>query len=498
MNRKTITITLVASLHPLSSWMRVMAAVLLAGVIVPKALAGGSEEISAGFAFDRFQLTLDEGWRTEAVGPFFYSEHSESNRLWAIPPFFSHWNQPAIESTRTDFLYPLFTDIHYGHESRWQFFQLLGASAGDKPDDGNAKQFNLFPIYFQQRAPDTNLNYTAVVPFYGTIKNRLFRDRIHFVMMPFYVETQKRDVVVDNYFWPFVDTHHGDGMKGWQFWPFVGREHKVVTTQTNGFGDVTSIAGHDHSFYVWPLYLRQDNGIGTDNPEKLRASIPFYVSSHSPQRDATSMLWPFFTVIDDRNRKYHEWQGPWPFVIWTRGEGKHTSRVWPIFSRSRNGTGTQEVDSYVWPLYMYSHLRSEPLDRTRTRVAFYLYSRIEEKNLENGESKIRLDMWPFFTWKHDLNGNERLQVFAPIEPAVPHNTGIEHDWSPLWSVWRAEKNPRTGASSQSLLWNLYRHDVTPTEKNVSVLFGLFQHRSDAEKSRTKLFYFTVFQTPHKR
>ncbi len=62
----------------------------------------------------------------------------------------------------------------------------------------------------------------------------------------------------------------------------------------------------------------------------------------------------------------------------------------------------------------------------------------------------------FFTWHRDFNGNERLQVLAPIEPAVPDNRGIERNWSPLWSLWRAENNPKTGAASQSLLWNLYR------------------------------------------
>ena len=191
--------------------------------------------------------------------------------------------------------------------------------------------------------------------------------------------------------------------------------------------------------------MRQNNGLGTDQAENFRASIPLFAISRSPQRDSTSVLWPLFAWIDDRDKKYHEWQGPWPFVIFTRGEGKHTSRVWPLFSQSHNAT--KENDSYLWPLYIYTRTHSEPLDQRRSRVLFYLYSRLAVKNTETGKERIRLDMWPFFTWHHEFNGNERLQILAPLEPVVPDNPGVERNWSPLWSLWRAEKNPATGAAA---------------------------------------------------
>jgi len=117
-----------------------------------------------------------------------------------------------------------------------------------------------------------------------------------------------------------------------------------------------------------------------------------------------------------------------------------------------------------------------------------------EKNTKTGDYKRRLDMWPFFTWHRDFNGNERLQVLAPIEPAVPDNRGIERNWSPLWSLWRVENNSKTGAASHSLLWNLYRDETAPAHKKVSLLFGLFQYQYDGETRRTKLFYITVLKS----
>ena len=73
------------------------------------------------------------------------------------------------------------------------------------------------------------------------------------------------------------------------------------------------------------------------------------------------MLCPFFTWIDEREKKYHEWQGPWPFVIFARGEGKTTTRVWPLFSQSQNDQ--QESDSCLWPLYRYKALHADPLEQ---------------------------------------------------------------------------------------------------------------------------------------
>jgi hypothetical protein len=315
-------------------------------------------------------------------------------------------------------------------------------------------------------------------------------------MFPLFGETRKRDVVTDNYLFPIVHVRHGDGLTGWQVWPFAGHEHKDVTTQTNGFGDISLVAGHDHLFYFWPFYFKQDNGVGADDPEKIRASIPLFITSRSPQRDSTTVLWPFFTSIDDRAKKYQEWQVPWPFVIFTRGEGKHTSRVFPLFSESHNAI--KESDAYLWPLYTFKRTQAEPLDQQRARWLFYFYDRLSEKNTETGAEKIRLDAWPFFTWHHDFNGDERLQILAPLEPGVPDNPGIEKNWSPLWSLWRAEKNPKASAASQSLLWNLYRRDTAPARKKVSLLFGLFQYQSTEQTEQTRLFYFTVFQTPSKK
>jgi hypothetical protein len=444
---------------------------------------------SARFIFDHFQLTLEQGERTECAGPFYYSQQTTDENTVAYPPFYSCYQNPSVKSHEDEYLYPLLTSLRYGNEWRWQFFQLISFSGGQEQSGVRKDRFTLYPFYFYQRATDTNLDYIALAPFYGHLKNRLFHDEIFFVLFPFYAETRKRDVVTDNYLFPFGHVRHGKVLDGWQVWPFVGSEHKIPTLHTNGFGDVETVAGHKKSFFLWPLHLKQDTGIGTDNPEKFRASIPLYAYSRSPKLDSTTVLWPFFNWYDNREKNYREWQMPWPFIIFARGEGKTTDRVFPIFSQSHNAT--KESDSYLWPLYTFTRTHSDPLDLQHRRVLFYLYSDKVEKNTQTGAQKERLDMWPFFTWHRDFNGNERLQILAPLEPVVPDNRGIERNWSPLWSLWRAESNPRAGGTSRSLLWNLYRAEQWPAHKKVSLLFGLFQYQCDGGNQRTKLFYFTV-------
>jgi hypothetical protein len=450
------------------------------------------EDFSAGPLFDKFKLTLDLGHRTEAIGPFFYDQESDSEKTWVISPLFSHDSNPAVESSEDDFIYPLLTFEHFGTEYRWQFCQLLSFSGGKGPQDFEKRRFTVFPFYFQQRSPDTNENYTALVPFYGHIENRLFRDDIFFVMFPLYSETRKKDVVTDNYLYPFFHLRHGDGLHGWQFWPLVGDEHKDTTVQTNGFGEKVIFGGHDNFFALWPIYFNQTDGIGTDDLEKFRAVLPFYSSLRSPERDSTSVLWPFFEDIDDRGKKYHEWEGPWPFVVVARGEGKTTTRIWPLFSQAHNNS--LESDFYLWPLYKYNRLLAGTLDQERTRILFYLFVSLTEKNTETKAEQRRVDFWPLFTWHRDFNGNSRLQILAPVEPLLPNNRGIERNWSPLWSLWRDEKNPKSGANSQSLLWNFYRRDATPRSKKCSLMFGLFQYQSGSESTGLRLLYIPVFET----
>jgi hypothetical protein len=430
---------------------------------------------------------LVEGKRTEIAGPLVSLEKTSTDSGWTFSPLMSYRKNPGVENTTFDLLYPIVTLDRYGTEYRFQIFQVFSFSGGNNQKQETKRRFTLFPFYFQQRAPDPKDNYTAFLPFYGTLHNRLLRDRVHFIMLPLYVQTTKRHYVTDNYLLPIFHIRRGPGLKGWQFWPVVGAEHKEVTTITNSFKELETIPGHDKFFAAWPLYFRNNIGIGSTNPESQHLILPLYASLKSPARDTTAYGFPLgFTRIENRELNYKEWGAPWPLVMFARGEGKTANRVWPFFGFAKNPT--LESDFVAWPIYKYNRAHAEVLNRERTRILFFLYSDLSEKNTVRGTAFRRRDFWPLFTAREDHNGNTRLQILAPLEPIIPGNTTIERLYSPVWSLWRSEKNAKTGASSQSFLWNLYRRDVSASEKKTTFLFGLFQFRSGDEGKRVRLFY----------
>lgn len=445
----------------------------------------------------RFGLTLAHGERTDVLGPLFYDEASTEHDLTALPPLWSCTRYREIDAKEIDVLYPLLTYDRFGEEYRVQLFQLFSFAGGQNQNSTNAHRFTVFPFYFQQRSPVPAENYTAFLPFYGNLRNRLFRDEIHFVLWPAYVQTRKRDVVTDNFLVPFFHLRHGDGLQGWQFWPLLGAEQKKVTQRTNHWGDVENVGGHDKLFALWPIFSKQTTGLGTTNVNDRLAVLPLFSLQKSALRDSTAAPWPLglsYTV--DREKKYTEWGAPWPLIVFARGEGKTTSRVWPFFSQSHNAT--LQSDFYLWPLYKFNRVHADPLDRERTRILFFLYSDTVERNTETGKAKHRVDAWPFFTFRRDWNGHERSQALALLEPFLPNNKSIERNYSPLWALWRAEKNAVTGAHAESFLWNLYRQDTivatnsatsgSVTNTKGSMLFGLVRWRVTPEGRKAKWFY----------
>lgn len=466
-------------------WRRVAAGLAFcAGILA----AGAAQEAHYGFAYDEHRLTLSAaGTETQIAGPFYYEQAWDTTRLVGCPPFFIREQDPALEMDRWDALYPLVGYTRYGQESRWHIFQFFSFAGGTVQEEQLNKRFTLFPFYFQQRSPIPEENYTAVFPFYGHLKHRLLRDEMNFVMWPGYVQTRKKDVVTDNYLAPFFHVRHGDQLSGWQFWPLVGHEHRDYFTRTNQFDLVEEIGGHDKTFALWPIYGNETTGMGTTNLSRQFSVLPFYNSLRSPARDYTGYLWPFgYSYAVDREKQYTEWTALWPVVDFARGEGKTINRVLPFFSEAR--TATEESDSYLWPVYRYSHVHSEPLDRERVRILFYLYSDIKERNSLTSQSRRQTDLWPLFTQRRDLDGKQRLQVLALLEPWLVGNEKIERAYSPLWALWREEKNPQSGLRTESFLWNLYRGEVSKERKMYSLFFGLFQYESTADGARWRALF----------
>lgn len=469
-----------SSKKPLTLW-------LLAGVVVffwgARANAGEPEY---GPLLHKFPLTLDIGTKTEAAGPFYYREDAENCEQWAVPPFVARRYDKKADKLSWDFLWKAATYDRMGPESKFSLLEMFNTSSSLSLDEEGDRHFTIFPLYFQNRSDNPERNYTAVMPFYGTLRNRLFRDEIHWVMFPLYVQTRKRDVVTDNFVAPFFDVRHGDNLSGWQFWPLIGREHKGLTYKTNVVGEVEEIGPHRKSFYLWPFVMNSHTGIGKPEEEKQQTVLPFYYLERSQARDVTTLLWPFFSWTDDRGAGYREWDFPYPFVMVAKGPGKTGGRFWPLYGQAHSKTlATRFV---LGPLYRSKELNSENLYRFRWRILYFLYDSLDEENTDTGKKSERRGFTPFYFYTKDFNGNSSLQILAPLEPTLPTSDSLRRCLSPLWSIWRSESNPSAGRTSQSFLWNLYRRDTSSETRKSSFLFGLFRWEKRPERRSLQLFY----------
>lgn len=449
------------------------------------------EGFVAGPLYSDFKLTLSPGDRIEAVGPFFSSQHVESQHELVFSPLMSLTRDSKLDYTEFDLGYPVLTYRRYGGEYRFQIFELLSWAGGRSQNRNATHRTTLFPVYFRQHSDqDSSQDYTALLPFYGHIKHRLNRDEIRFIMFPFYAVTQKRDVVTTNYFYPFYHERFGDRLYGRQLWPFVGKEIKGVTYKTNRMDEVEVVGAHEHFFAAFPFYVHNWDGLGTDNPSEMLGMIPFYVRQRSPKRDTTSYGWPFgYNVTDDREKNYQERDFLWPLFVKAWGEGKTELRIFPFYSNAKNPN--IESDWYMWPVYKVNYLHAPPLERQRTRILFFLYSDTTERNTNTLSSKRRIEFFPFYSSNREMNGDQRVQVLSILEPFFPASKSIHRDYSQVYSLWRWERNAKTGATSQSLLWNLYRREAADDSRRVSVLFGLFQRESDSKGSFWRICYFPV-------
>ncbi|MGO8699818.1 MAG: hypothetical protein ACLQVY_19120 [Limisphaerales bacterium] len=455
-------------------------------------LAAGQDETAAGPAYARFSLTLAPGWREEALGPLYYFQTSGEQEQWALPPFFCRTRTGGVDWSEWEVFYPLLDYRRFGTEYRLEIGQLISFNGGESANKEQTRRFTVFPFYFRQSSSNTDLNYTAVAPFYGHLRNRLFRDDIQFFLFPLFSETRKKDRVVDNYLYPIFDRRHGNQMSGWQVWPLIGTERKTPLPETEQAVPDTE-GGHENFFLLWPFYFNNRSGLGTTNASANRTWVPFFSWTRSPPRDETSYGWPFgYCVIHDRAKDYREYDVLWPLFVQARGS-KTVHRYFPFYSRAHNQD--LESDFYAWPIYKFNRLESPPLERRRTRILFFVYSDTIEENKQTKHNKRRIDFWPFFSYHGDPDGNRQWQALAVLEPFFPNNRSIPREYSQVWSLWRAERNSQTDVSSESLLWNLYRHEETPHSKKTSLFFGLFQYQSTPDGGSWRVCYINIGKKP---
>lgn len=431
-------------------------------------------------------LVLEDGQQVQAFGPIWEVESREDQDKWALRPFLSHRFNRAEDHDQWHVLYPLITHNRFGTEWRTQILQWINWGGGEDSQDGAETKQTIFPLYFRKKSPNPEESYWALIPIYGTLKNRLFKKEIHVVFFPLYARTERGDATTHNFLYPFFHLRRGEHLRGFQIFPLLGIERKESQRRIDHWGEPVVDPGHFKAQAAWPLLFYENRGLGTEAPERERIVFPIFRSLRSPDRDATTVLWPFFNHIVDREKGYEEWQLPWPFLVFANGEGKTVRRVFPFFSVARNETHRSSF--FLWPLFKRNRVVDPPLDRQRDRIFFSLFSNTRLTNTQTGATQVRRSIWPLFTTVRDDQGRSRTSALSIMEPLFPTDRDLAWNYSALWTLWKSERNPVTDQARQSALWNLYERERQQESRRTSFLFGLFQRERNETGTSTRIFY----------
>ncbi len=433
----------------------------------------------------------------QGAGPLlFHQPQGDGVDALGFRPFYLRKFNAPEATTETSFVYPLFV-YRSDHESyRWSILQLINFGrprAGEPTTERNDKAFDIWPFYFSRKTDSPETSYHALFPIYGTIKNRLFLDRIHWALFPLYFQTEKRGVVMNAYPWPFIRTVHGADHTGFALWPLFGWERQPGVFH--------------NEFYLWPLIYRNVSRLDQSVPKESFGILPFYASEHSAEAEGKSYVWPFFGYTH-RTAPYHydETRYFWPLFLQGRGEDHYRNRWAPFYTHSIvKGLDKTWV---MWPLFRRQDWTEQGLAQTRTQFFFFLYWSLQQRSATNPRlaPAEKTHVWPFYSAWNNGAGKRQLQVLSPIEVFFPHNDNMRILWSPLFALYRYDQRSpedvRQSALFDLVTWRrqpqkrefhlgpIFSVASSPETRRIAVGNGLFGFRRDARGWRAFWFDFS--------
>jgi hypothetical protein len=409
-----------------------------------------------------------ENWT--AGGPFLFRRppsEPAGNSVSGFRPFWVQTKTSGGDLRAGYFLYPLFSYTADETTYKWSVFELVrgwdrrpGAGAPTSIFDQRG-EFEVFPFWFSRQSGDPALSYRALFPIHGTIKNKLFFERLSWTLFPLYVENENRGAVTTSTPWPIVRVTRG-AAQGWGLWPLFNYVERPGVSR--------------HETYLWPLGYRSirqphpDDPPGTP-PRRDFGALPFYARSTGSGFINEDFFWPFFGYTDrTAPKRYHEVRYFWPFAVQGRGEERYVNRWAPFYTHS-NSKG-YDKRWFMWPLVRHAHWDDVDVDRTRTQFAYFLYwHETQARSSAATAPRAHLThLWPLFSDWNNGAGRRQWQVLSPLDVFFPGNEKVRDVWSPLFAVARHDQRA-PGDSRTSLLWNAVTWEQSAREERSEFHLG---------------------------
>lgn len=407
--------------------------------------------------------------RRGGLGPFVFSTPAggeSGGTARGIRPFWVEFRDPAGGFRSAHILYPLFNYAEDGGNYRWSLLELVrreGRLAGAAaPEVFDARhRFEVTPFWFEREFEDATLNYRALFPVLGTVRQKFGLERASWVFFPFFAEVEERSAVTTYAPWPFVRTTRG-AARGWGVWPLYS------TVERPGEMSETHV--------LWPLghdRVRQpdsDDPAGTA-PRRETAFLPFFSRSTGPGYVNETFVWPLFGYTERTAPvRYSEQRYFWPLLVQGRGDEAYINRWAPFYSHSV--IKGQAKWWYLWPLARHMEWTEEGVDRSRSQLLYFLYWHESQRaaGRSDGPAATLTHVWPLFSHWEDGRGRRQWQLLSPLEVFLPGNVKVRQAWSPLFALARHEGQAGEGART-SLLWDAVTWEHRPRENRSEFHLG---------------------------
>ena len=392
---------------------------------------------SSLYAF--WPLSWELGNEKRFLGPLISYSEEDEERQFVFRPFLASYDSDPGEDWAVNYLYPL------GKVSPGRSY-LVPVYMSNRSENASDAAFLLF---FYGKTRDEGA-YGGFFPVAGKLKKRFGRDEMGFFLWPIYSYTENDGATKTNYLWPFFARYSGEE-RGFKAWPLYGDRERPGVRRTQ--------------FFLWPVFLKQEKNLDTDNPITSRWAMPFYMESVSRLHETKGVLYPLFSYR--RNEDKEEWTYLWPFISSSKGKENENITFFPFYQREKDGR-----DSKFYLLYpIYAEKEWYVKDERYHRSSVLLINRkIEE------EGATFFNVWPYFEYQTTAAGD---YDFIALSPLPLRYEGLTRIVKPLFTLY--EQRKRDGRLMTSILYGLYTREEEGDDWKMrfAFLFGLSRERGQA-------------------
>jgi len=397
----------------------------------------------------------NKGSRTDVLGPFFTFSGSQAGEDRAFRPFL-YWQKREGAYSALEFLYPLGKYLRTDQKIETYFIPFISTYEDLTQKDRQPKDRTFLLAIWGKT--DKGKSYGGLFPLYGKLEKRFTKDEITFVMWPIYSDSRLGENHTYNLFWPFFSYSEGGGRDMLKIWPLYGQDRKENS--------------YEKYYFLWPIFHFENRYLYTDDPTRVSMVFPLSVNIYSSQRAHHSLLWPLFKYEHSRRDNYTEWDLPWPFFRYGKGDEKSVLQIFPLYGRKENLS--RESGFFLWPILWYYHDKEGGEVQKKTDHFLILSKEETQKWPKEGREAYTLRIWPFFHYSRRKEGNEYF--YSPALIPVDED-GYERNWAPFLTLYEYRQNAQ-GASEAKFLWGFYTHRQSSLRELYEVSFLLTYYKAE--------------------